>query len=133
MAGFVALIYFVGNMLEGYAPRYVPVQGPVSGIAKYYSPGIMAEVARNRGMVLREDVDGYASVLSCGEIGKVVVASINGGKRERYQVLDCSHPRDIAMHRRQGLIIEVDYQSAARNGFVRRGSARATIWQTLGR
>jgi hypothetical protein len=99
-----------------------------SGIAKYYSPGMMRTVANNRGMKLRSDVHGYAAVQLCSMIGRVITASINGHKVERYQVLDCSAPEDVGRHRAQGLIIEVDYASAKRNGFLRQGKAPAKVW-----
>src|SRR5947208_12942997 len=82
------------------------------GYAYFYSPGMFQTVARNRGIKLRTDVDGYASVPNCGYIGQVLKARINGHDVERYQVLDCSAPSDRARHIRQGLVIEIDYQSA---------------------
>jgi hypothetical protein len=104
------------------------VQGMRSGHAVYYSPGVFAVVARNRGMKLREDVDGYAAVIDCTQIGRVIKARVNGGDLERYQVLDCSAPQDRARHQRIGLVIEVDYQSAVRNDFARRGRAPAQVY-----
>ncbi len=94
----------------------------------HYAPGVFAQVAANRGMRLRTDVDGYAAVLSCSHIGEIVKAQINGGPIERYQVLDCSAPQHRAAHIRQGLVIEVDYQSAVRNGFARLGRAPAVVY-----
>jgi hypothetical protein len=79
-------------------------------------------------MKLREDVDGYAAVIDCSQIGNVVKARINGGRLETFQVLDCSAPRDRARHQRIGLVIEVDYDSAVRNGFARRGRAPAQVY-----
>jgi hypothetical protein len=73
-------------------------------------------------------VDGYAAVPSCTNIGRVLKASINGHSTERYQIVDCSAPSDRARHVRQGLVIEVDYQSAVRNDFTRRGRASATVY-----
>ena len=98
------------------------------GYAYFYSPGMFQTVARNRGMKLRSDVDGYAAVPNCGYIGRVLKAVINGHSIERYQVVDCSAPSDRARHIRQGLVIEVDYQSAVRNDFTRRGRAPATVY-----
>jgi hypothetical protein len=97
------------------------------GIAKYYSPGMMERVARNRGMKMRRDVAGYAAVTDCRRIGQIVYASINNGPFERYQILDCSHPRDVQRHLRECLVIEVDYRSAVRNRFVRQGRAPAIV------
>lgn len=98
------------------------------GIAKYYSLGLFSRVAANRRMALRQDVDGYAAVPDCSRIGQVVRASINGHAVERYHVLDCSAPRDLPRHRRDGLVIEVDYASALRNGFVGLGRAPAVVY-----
>jgi hypothetical protein len=102
--------------------------GPRSGTAYFYSPGMFNVVARNRGIKLRDDVDGYAAVPDCQHIGSVVRARINNRSMERYQVLDCSAPRDRARHLRQGLVIEVDYQSAVRNNFARKGRAPASVF-----
>jgi len=85
-------------------------------------------VARNRGIKLRSDVDGYAAVPNCRYIGQVLQARINGHGMERYQVVDCSAPWDRARHIREGLVIEVDYQSAVRNDFSRRGRASADVY-----
>jgi hypothetical protein len=98
------------------------------GTAKYYSPGMFRTVANNRHMALRTDVDGYASVPNCGLIGHVVQASINHGRWETYQLVDCSAPKDRVRHIRQGLVIEVDYQSAVRNHFAQDGKAPAIVW-----
>src|SRR5262245_8902999 len=46
------------------------------GITMHYYAGLFERVARNRGMKLRTDVDGYASRRSCGELGRVVMARI---------------------------------------------------------
>jgi hypothetical protein len=108
----------------------VPVSasgGTTTGIAKHYAPGVFARVAHNREMVMRTDVAGYAAVPNCGYLGTVIQARVNGGKWERYQVLDCSAPKDRARHIKSGLILEVDYASAKRNGFVSRGRAPATV------
>lgn len=104
------------------------MQGMRSGHAVFYSPGVFQIVARNRGMKLREDVHGYAAVIDCGMIGRVIKARLNGRKLETFQVLDCSAPRDRARHQRIGLVIEVDYQSAVRNGFARLGRAPAQVY-----
>ncbi len=98
------------------------------GIAKHYSAGMFARVARNRGMQMRSDVAGYAAVTDCSMIGKVVAASINGGRVERFQVLDCSAPKDRPRHIREGLVIEVDYATAKRRGFLGEGKAPAKVW-----
>jgi hypothetical protein len=109
----------------GYAS---PLAATSKGYAYFYSPGMFQTVARNRGIKLRSDVDGYAAVPNCRYIGQVVKARINGHETERYQVLDCSAPSDRARHVREGLVIEIDYQSAVRNEFSRRGRAPANVY-----
>ncbi len=98
------------------------------GIAKFYSRGVMEEVARNRGIAMRKDVSGYAAVADCGKIGSVVLASVGTLGAQRYQVLDCSQTRDLARHAKEGLIIEVDWLTAKRAGLLLTGRAPATIW-----
>jgi len=130
MSGFLALLCIAGQIAP-VVPQAVNARTTRAGIAAYYSPGVMARVARNRGMDLRDDVAGWAAVPNCSEVGRIVVASINGSRPERYQVLDCSHPRDKARHLRQGIVIEVDYQSAVRHGFTRRGYTKAVVWSGM--
>jgi hypothetical protein len=67
-------------------------------------------------------------VIDCSLIGRVIKARLNGGRVETFQVLDCSAPRDRARHKRIGLVIEVDYQSAVRNRFAHKGRAPAQVY-----
>lgn len=83
------------------------------GLAYHYRAGLFREVAANRGIALREDVLGYASVPDCGRIGELVLARV-GREFGWYQVLDCSHPRDLPRQRAMGLVIEVNYDVAER-------------------
>jgi hypothetical protein len=98
------------------------------GIAKYYSLGVFKVVAARRNIAMRQDVHGYAAVPNCGRIGQVVRARLNGGPIELYHILDCSSPEDLPSHLREGLVIEVDYQSARRNGFAREGHTQAVVF-----
>jgi hypothetical protein len=90
------------------------------GITKYYEPGAFAQVAANRGMTLAWDqVDGFASTQHCELVDVrrpwVVLARIQGGPVERFQIVDCSRPgRDVARHRAEGLVLEVDFATALR-------------------
>jgi hypothetical protein len=103
------------------------------GIAMHYYPGLFTTVARNRGMTLRKDVDGYASRQSCAELGRVVEARIRNprtgawGPWKRYQIVDCSARKHLAYQRSIGLILEVDYVSAAKAGFVYRGRSAVEV------
>ncbi|MGI8586201.1 MAG: hypothetical protein ACR2M0_00735 [Chloroflexia bacterium] len=103
------------------------------GIAMHYYPGLFETVARNRGVALRRDVDGYTSRQNCGELGSIVTARLFDPYTGRWsnwlrlQVLDCSARRDVAHHRAIGLILEVDYHTAAATGFVYRGWTEAEV------
>ena len=102
------------------------------GIAVYYNPGVMERVAANRGLRKPAIADGMASVPDCSQIGKIAFASVNGGLVERYFIVDCSAPRDVARHLQMGLVLEVDYQSAVRHNFHRNGSAPAVVYSIGG-
>lgn len=103
------------------------------GIAMHYYPGLFETVARNRGMAMRQDVDGYTSRQNCWELGSIVTARLFDPYTGRWsnwlrlQVLDCSARRDVAHHRAIGLILEVDYHTAAATGFVYRGWTEAEV------
>jgi hypothetical protein len=91
--------------------------GPLAtGTAFHYRAGTFREVAANRGIALRSDVLGYASVPDCSHIGQLVLARV-GREVGWWQVLDCSHPRDLPMQRARGLVIEVNYDAAERGGW----------------
>jgi hypothetical protein len=111
----------------------VPVE---SGIAKHYSPQVMERVAAKRGLTLPPGYAGFASSRECdyrgqkdAMMGRTVIASIAGSGPLRFMVADCSHPRDRKRHYAQRLVIEVEYDVAARQGWARHGKARATLWR----
>jgi hypothetical protein len=112
-----------------------PVKEPYTehGIVMHYYPGLFETVARNRGMYMRKDVDGYASRQNCGELGRVVEARVrnpyNGvwGPWRRYQILDCSARQDVGYHRQIGLILEIDYNSAVATGIAWRGRSEVDV------
>ena len=76
MPGLLAFLCVVGQIATYELRSAHAATTAQRGIAAYYSPGTMARVARNRGIALREDVDGYASLTHCSHIGKIVTASI---------------------------------------------------------
>jgi hypothetical protein len=103
---------------------------PVGMAYHYERVGALARVATIRQMPVAWDrIDGLASVPDCGYVQPArpyfVQARFWRGKAwgpwEVYQLVDCSHPRDLARHRAQGLVIEVDYASAQRNAFAWNG------------
>ena len=122
-----ALLALLAAITGATATATAPARS-VHGIAKYYSPGVFRQVALNRGLALRSDVDGYASVPYCSWIGHVLTARINRGPIERFQVLDCSAPKDRPRHLRENLVIEVDYSSARGHGLLSNGHGPATVY-----
>jgi hypothetical protein len=76
------------------------------GYAPHYAPGLMAKVAARRGM------EPQACMISSAEydIGTWVwVYGVRSGALLHCQVIDVSHPRDVARHRRTRRLIELDY------------------------
>lgn len=98
------------------------------GIAKHYTPGLMLRVMHNRGMEWPSGVTGLASRVNCSTIGQIFSARING-HYERLLQVDCSQYRDAPRHRKEGLIVEVDYSTAVRDGIARRGMGPAVVWR----
>jgi hypothetical protein len=91
------------------------------GIGKYYSPGVMERVARHRGLPVRAHM---ASVPDCTRLGESVQAEVNG-HLATYEVVDCSAPQDRARHLAEGLVLEVDYNSA--RAYFPPGEGRADV------
>jgi hypothetical protein len=92
--------------------------GPVAtGKVYHYRAGLFRMVADNRGLELRRDVLGYASVPDCRRINSLVLARV-GKQRGWFQVIDCSHPRDIKYQRESlNLVLEVNVDVAERGGW----------------
>jgi hypothetical protein len=127
----------------------VPIQ---HGTVKRYDPGVMDTVLANRtnpehwayvpGLVVLprpEVVAGYASRVDCHRIGSTFWLSVRGGPIRQHQQIDCSDPTqreqaygryesDADRHLREGLIAELDYESADREGFAYEGVATGTVW-----
>lgn len=102
------------------------------GIASQYAPGVMERVVAYRqtrpvAYALPADlptVAGYVAVLECEHIGEVWTLRINDGTPERYLVADCAG--DAATRdwmTRGGVLVEVDYETAERLGFVGRAAS----------
>lgn len=98
------------------------------GIAKHYSPGLMLRVMHNRGMEWPSGVTALVSRVDCSTIGQVWKMRINGHYELGLQV-DCSQYRDAPRHRREGLIVEVDYSTAKRDGITADGKGPAVVWK----
>ena len=95
----------------------IPRQPIASGTAYHYRAGMFRTVAANRGMSLRGDVLGYASVPDCARIGDLVYARV-GDQQGWFQILDCSDPADVAYQQDVlDLVIEVNYDVALAGGW----------------
>lgn len=101
-----------------------------SGWASQYAPGRMEEVIRVRqtratAMPLPADlpaVDGYIAVLDCAQIGQVWYLRY-GETVEAFLVVDCAGDAATrAWMERNGILVEVDAQTAQRWGVVGRGA-----------
>jgi len=109
-----------------------------SGWASQYAPGRMEEVIRVRqtratAMPLPADlpaVDGYIAVLDCAQIGQVWYLRY-GETVEAFLVVDCAGDAATrAWMERNGILVEVDAQTAQRWGVVGRG-ARIEVVQPV--
>jgi len=96
--------------------------------AKHYRPGLMEQVARNRGITRLAGDTVLASRPSCTTIGQRFLVRFRIGPWERALQVDCSRPgRDATRHLRARLVVEVDYQTAVRHGFSREGHVPAQV------
>jgi hypothetical protein len=108
----------------------------LTGTASQYAPGLMEKVVANRqaGRTAYDlpdplpEVDGYAAVLDCEEIGSVWLVRPQGGEWERLLVADCAGSQLRAdgltggeWMRANGVLLEVDYRTAVRWNTVGRG------------
>ena len=108
----------------------------LTGTASQYAPDMMEKVVANRqaGRTAHHlpdplpEVDGYAAVLDCEEIGSVWLVRPRGGEWERFLVADCAGPQLRAdgltggeWMRANGVLLEVDYRTAVRWNTVGRG------------
>src|SRR5215204_1558606 len=109
---------------------------PVGTAFHYERIGALARVAAIRGMPIAWGrIDGLASLPDCRYVDARRPYFVRArfwrgrgwGPWETFQVTDCSHPRDLPMQRRRGLVIEIDYRAAVRNSFAwdgRRGKGQ---------
>lgn len=93
----------------------------LTGSVTYYNPGVMERVYENRlawGHVQPcEECVGMVALLDREHVGKQVYLVRDGGPVEGpFLVVDCSAAQDIARHRRNGKVAEVDWPTAQRWG-----------------
>lgn len=96
----------------------------VTGVASQYAPGVMDEVisTRQRMGQLPQDipeVDGFVARPLCSEIGEIVyLRPVGQSEWEKFLVVDCGCPVGYAWMVNNGVLVEVDYETAARWGTV---------------
>ena len=91
-------------------------QDSLHGRATYYSPGLMETVAANRGM----DLTGYLGGVALnrrGDLGRIVWLEWPGGIEGPFLVVDCAQERHYKRRESKRLVVEVDAQTAMRQGF----------------
>jgi hypothetical protein len=110
----------------------VPTSDPsIAGRATYYSPGLMEQVAANRGITLA----GYAGGVALNrarDLRRAVWIEWAGGPiTGPYLVVDCAaRGTDYELRERLHLILEVDAQTAQARGFFDVGPVPVTVWFT---
>lgn len=94
-----------------------PTREPVDGLATYYDPGLMQQVADNRGMSL----DGFAGGVAlndCADLGLVVWLEFEGlPVLGQFLVADCAQPQHAIIREERGRVVEVSADLARRVGF----------------
>ncbi len=114
-----------------------------TGRAVEYRSGLMERVYRVRihqGLVAPGWQGGFASSVSCGNIGRIIHArfrtpvvgqrSASWSQPRDLLVVDCSAPKDRPRHLREGLILETDWGTACQTGWCREGRTKASVWWT---
>lgn len=92
--------------------------GNLEGQATYYSPHLMETVAENRGM----DLNGYLGGVALnrkGDLGRVVWLEFDRAINGPYLVVDCARKHHYETRERLGRVVEVDAETAKRQGFYR--------------
>ena len=111
--------------------------GPAqSGWASQYAPGVMGRTVKVRqaGQTYHDlpealpQVDGYAAVRWCGDIGRLLLVRPEGGDWELFLAADCAGPQlredgttGGDWMDRSGVILEVGYPTAERWTSIGRG------------
>lgn len=107
-----------------------------TGIASQYGPGVMPRVIQTRQRLgdLPQNIsgyDGYIAVANCRYIGHTAYILPHGGELERFLVADCASKSDqqgpgddrsgYEWMTSEGIVAEVDYETARRWNTVGRG------------
>ena len=108
------------------------------GVASQYAPGTMERVVRVRqsGRTWHDlpetlpEVDGYAAVLDCGDVGRLVLVRPPNRPWELFLAADCAGIADGGRDWmvRGGIALEVDHLSAVRWDTIGRGAMVDVVW-----
>ena len=88
----------------------------LEGLATYYSPHLMEQVAENRGM----DLNGYlggAALNRKGDLGRAVWLEWGHSIEGLFLVVDCAQRNHYETREKRGYVIEVNTETAKRHGF----------------
>lgn len=100
----------------------------VQGRATYYADGLMEQVAANRGLSL-SGYRGGVALNRAGDRGRQVWLEWSDGTvAGPYLVVDCAERRHMGERERQGLVVEVDAQTARLRGFYGVGPVAVQVW-----
>lgn len=85
--------------------------GPyIDGLATFYAPGVMEQVAANRGMDLGSYAGGVA-LNRAGDLNRDVWIEYEGRIHGPYRMVDCARRgHDYQKREREGYVIEVSFQ-----------------------
>ena len=101
--------------------------GNLEGQATYYSPTLMQQVAESRGLSL----EGYAGGVALnrrGDLGRVVWLEFDGVIAGPFLTVDCVQERHYQEREDQGRVVEVDAETAQRQGFYGVGPVSVKVW-----
>ena len=105
----------------------IPALALLVGLSTYYAPGLMQEVANNRGV----DLAGYSGVAlnDCDLLGEKVWLEWGPGEfTGPHPSVDCAEAGDLALREAQGRVVEVDAETAQAVGFYGVGPRWVAVW-----
>ena len=112
-------------------PYDAPSPLPVTGLAMYYAPNVMAGVEAYRervnGMAECEECVGQVALLRAGDLGRKVWIRVGDGAAEGpFQVLDVAARHHIPDLLQRNWVVDVDYTTATRWGM--QGPVMVTVY-----
>ena len=99
-----------------------------NGLATYYAPGLMEQVAENRELSL-EGYEGGVALNRAGDLNRSVWLDWGDGEiAGPYLVVDCAQRDHFVERERQGRIVEVSAEVAQAHGFFEVGPVDVGVW-----